>query len=321
MNITARMNFDCDLDNSSSTDYDIYKAYSDYLEYGGSPALGAALAPMWLRKWVLGRGEHFQRADRVVKQYIMKVIMEEQDRQQEDSIQSNKPKNLVASLVAAIKEESLLLTKASLTQEEVVDEMTMIGPVGFEPTTAGIAWSIFFLSKNPDVQQRIKDELKEHHLTRNTPITLEILDSLVFVQCFINEVLRFAPIDPFIMRDAIRDDMIGNIPIKKGDVIMIVCPHLHTDPRYWNIDPSKFVPERWLEKDKSPPHCAYMPFGGGHRACIGKDLAILEMKITIVRLMQRVTFEDPGEEANNTGGFKENLNTSPKDVAVRVRID
>ena len=88
------------------------------------------------------------------------------------------------------------------------------------------------------------------------------------------------------------------------------------------IDPSKiFYLKRFLNEDKNPPHCAYLPFGGGHRACAGQDLAFFELKVAIIRLMQRVTFEDPGDEADNSGGHMQRITCFPKHLAVRVRIN
>ena len=62
-----------------------------------------------------------------------------------------------------------------------------------------------------------------------------------------------------------------------------------------------------------------LPFGGGHRACIGQDLAWFELKVIIIRMMQRgLVFQDTPE---NTGGFEEQLTCYPKNLAVRIRFD
>ncbi|CAF4301414.1 unnamed protein product, partial [Rotaria magnacalcarata] len=47
----------------------------------------------------------YQQALRTMKHYVLNVISEEQARQQEEN-STTKPKNLVSSLVAAIKKES-----------------------------------------------------------------------------------------------------------------------------------------------------------------------------------------------------------------------
>ncbi|CAF4365100.1 unnamed protein product, partial [Rotaria magnacalcarata] len=62
----------------------------------------------------------YQRALRTMKHYVLNVISEEQARQQEEN-STTKPKNLVSSLVAAIKKESSE-RGTSLTPNEVFDE-------------------------------------------------------------------------------------------------------------------------------------------------------------------------------------------------------
>lgn len=95
---------------------------------------------------------------------------------------------------------------------------------------------------------------------------------------------------------------------------------MSTDERFWHhAEPAKFVPERFLNEDKDHDPYAMLPFGGGHRVCVGQELAWLELKIIIVRLMQRgVTFEDTSE---NTGGYEGSVTSFPKHLVVRVHID
>ncbi|CAF4432211.1 unnamed protein product, partial [Rotaria magnacalcarata] len=46
-----------------------------------------------------------------------------------------------------------------------------------------------------------------------------------------------------------------------------------------------------------------------------------ELKTIITRLMQRVTFVDPGNEANNSGGMIQRITCYPKHLAIRVYVD
>jgi beta-ring hydroxylase len=320
LNILAFIAFDYDLESSSEANgFNLQKAFNDFVTYANQFILLAGI-PMWLGKLILSFSWKYQRALRVMKHYVMNIITEEQKRQQDESIASNRPKNLIASLVSSIKHESSS-TKAFLTPEEVFDEVSLSTLAGFETTSTALSWFIFYMSKYPHVQQKMKDELRDNHLSSDTPLTQDLLDSLIYTECVVKEVLRCAPIAPGMAREATRDDIIGDIPIKKGDLIFIATQNLHQDPRYWKVDPTQFIPERFLNEDKNPPQYTYMPFGGGHRACAGQDLAFFELKVAITRLMQRVTFEDPGDEANNTGGFIQRITCLPKHLAVRVRID
>jgi cytochrome P450 len=315
LSMNARILFDCDPEDLSSTGHDIQQAFGDYLRYGAILLL-KVVYPHFITKLYLTLHWKFQRARRIVKRYMMQNIKEEQNRQEQKiSAKSNKPRSLMVSLWAAIEEESASSRRASLTSNEIFDDIMLIKLAAFETTTSMLCWFVFYMSKHPTIQQKMKDEIKDHDLTQET------LDSLVYVDCVVKELLRFARTDAFIARQVIRDDMIGDISVKKDDIILIALQNLHRDPRYWNVDPSKFMPERFLDEDKSPPHGAYMPFSGGHRACPGQDLGFFQLKIVIARLMQRVTFEDPGDEANNSGGCFERLNCFPKHLAIRVRLD
>ena len=321
LNTIALIAFDYDLESSVAADgFNLQKSFTDYVHKANQFIL-LSWMPMWLGKLILSLDWKYQRALRVVKHYVMNIITEEQQRQKQEYIASDRPRNLISSLVSSTRDESSPATKSFLTPEEVFDEVSLSILGGFETTSTTLSWFIFYMSKYPDVQQKIKDELKTNNLFYNTPLTQDRLDSLIYVECVTKEVLRFAPIAGAFTRQATCDDMIDNIPIKKGDIVIIASQNLHLDPRYWKIDPTKFIPERFLSEDKYPPQYAYMPFGGGHRACAGQDLAFFELKIAITRLMQRVTFEDPGNEADNSGQYMQRITCFPKHLAVRVRID
>jgi cytochrome P450 len=88
--------------------------------------------------------------------------------------------------------------------------------------------------------------------------------------------------------------MVDGVPIRRGQSLFLALCNMNTDSRYWHhADSTQFVPERFLAEDKNHHPYALVTFGGGYRACLGQDLARFELKLMIVRLMQRgVTFED-----------------------------
>jgi cytochrome P450 len=62
----------------------------------------------------------------------------------------------------------------------------------------------------------------------------------------------------------------------------------HYNPSTY-IDPELFLPERFIERSYSP--FEYMPFGGGHRRCIGAAFASYEMAIVLGTLLKRFELE------------------------------
>ena len=139
--------------------------------------------------------------------------------------------------------------------------------------------------------------------------TFDRIDSLVYLDCVIKEVMRYHSPIIGIVRTLMADDCLpeSGFQLRKGQTLYIPIHNLAHDPRYWSIDPERFVNE---DKDHHP--YALIPFGEGHRICGGRDLARFELKVIIARLMQFVTFGDGGPTVN-AGGFTRAV-SKPKHV-------
>ena len=69
--------------------------------------------------------------------------------------------------------------------------------------------------------------------------------------------------------------------------VIIPIYSLHHDEAYFP-DPESYKPERFLPENKeSINQFAYQPFGMGPRNCIGMRLALMEMKVVLVRMLQK----------------------------------
>ena len=202
---------------------------------------------------------------------------------------------------------------------EVFHEMLLFLVSGSETTGSALAWLIFLLSKHPRVQAKLKAELHDYKHVR---MTVEQIESLVYLDCVIEEVLRFIPIIVGTTRTLMTNDRLpaSGIQLQQGDEIFIPFNTLSRDKRWWKIDPDLFYPERFQGEDKHHHPYALIAFGGGHRQCIGQDLARFELKTIIVRLLQYVTFIDGGENVNK-GGYAQKMTVIPKDMAIKISFD
>ncbi|CAF2036107.1 unnamed protein product [Rotaria magnacalcarata] len=190
---------------------------------------------------------------------------------------------------------------------------------GYETTSTALAWFIHFMSKHPHVQEKIKEELMSNGDSQN--LTLDQLDALVYLDCVINEAFRYFPPIEGTIRTLTVDDRLpdSGIQLYKGDSVYIPLYNLAHDSRYWSIDPELFCPERFLSEDSSHNPYALLPFGGGHRQCIGQDLGRFELKVIIARMMQQVTFVDGGPKVNS-GGHLTRFTILPKHVGVAIEF-
>jgi cytochrome P450 len=213
----------------------------------------------------------------------------------------------------------MIFFSSGLSRTEVFHEMLLFLVSGSETTGTALAWFIYFMSKYPRVQTKIKAELGDDKHNR---MTIEQVESLTYLDCVLREVLRYIPIVVGTTRTLTLDDRLpgSGVQLHKGDEVFIPFYNLSRDKRYWKIDPELFYPERFQGEDKDHHLYASIPFGGGHRQCIGQDLARFELKTIIVRIMQHVTFGDGGDQVN-AGGYVQKLTIIPKHIGVTITFD
>ncbi|MBW2545931.1 MAG: cytochrome P450 [Deltaproteobacteria bacterium] len=91
--------------------------------------------------------------------------------------------------------------------------------------------------------------------------------------------------------------MVEGYDVKKGLTVVISHIAAGRNPKYYD-NPMEFRPERWTrEFERNLPRGAYVPFAAGPRVCLGKQFAMMEMRLILATLLQRV-------EPNLADGFE-----------------
>ncbi|KAM9817121.1 cytochrome P450 26A1 [Neosynchiropus ocellatus] len=158
---------------------------------------------------------------------------------------------------------------------------------GGHETTASTATSlIMFLSLNPEVMDKLRQELmdKGENGMDLQGLNIESLEQLKYTGCVIKETLRINPPVPGGFRVALKTFELNGYQIPKGwNVIYSICDtHEVAD-----VFPNKedFQPERFMTKPSSDSsRFQYIPFGGGSRMCVGKEFAKVLLKIFLVEV-------------------------------------
>ena len=180
-------------------------------------------------------------------------------------------------------------TGEGMSDTQLRDEVTTLLVTGHESTANATVWTIYSLSRHPDVLAKVRDEI-ERVCAGSIP-TDEELREQIYLRQVIEESMRLYPPAWTTSRTAIEDDEILGYHVPAGTDVM-VSPHvIHQNPRYWD-DPSRFDPDRFApERRDQRPKFAYIPFGGGPRSCIGSNFAMMEMQIAITALVRTFDLE------------------------------
>ncbi len=86
------------------------------------------------------------------------------------------------------------------------------------------------------------------------------------------------------------EDKTSNLIIRLYELLLIQCNILKKIIRIWN-NPNEFTPERFLNEGSNPSPFKFIAFQAGPRTCLGKNMAMLEMKYVISKLLLEFKFE------------------------------
>lgn len=175
-----------------------------------------------------------------------------------------------------------------MSDQQLLDECKTMFLAGHETTALTLSWTWWLLDANPQVKQKLREELTTV-LNGRIP-TLADLPNLRYTANVITESMRLMPPAWAIEREALEDVEIGGYTIPKGAQVGMMQYGVQRDPR-WYENPNQFLPERW-ENDllKRLPKYAYFPFGGGPRMCIGQQFAVMEAQLMLATLAQKFDF-------------------------------
>lgn len=102
-------------------------------------------------------------------------------------------------------------------------------------------------------------------------------------------------------RQATQNIEVAGILIPKDTVIQLSPAVMNLHPSVWGPDSTCFNPDRWEHlTDEASRAYAFETFHNGPRVCIGKQLAMMEMKTILVELVKRFRIEMPLEARNES---------------------
>ncbi|TGO42060.1 hypothetical protein BHYA_0013g00640 [Botrytis hyacinthi] len=180
-------------------------------------------------------------------------------------------------------------------RNELRSQIPHVFLAGHESSAITIGNSLFQLSRNPSVWEKLRQEVLEAHGTSISSFTHDNLRKLKYLQNIIKETLRLHPVANIASRKAYKDGVLprgggpdGKSPIfvRKGTVIVTPLYSLHRLADCFQPDGDKFIPSRW-EDPSLRPGAAYIPFGWGIRTCPAQNLAEIEIAYTLAHMAQK----------------------------------
>ncbi|QSZ32316.1 hypothetical protein DSL72_001890 [Monilinia vaccinii-corymbosi] len=188
---------------------------------------------------------------------------------------------------------SFLLGKADADKSEMfltAQAHTLI-IAGSETTAVSLTAMLSFLLRYPEKLKILIDEVRGA-FTDASQINVEGTLPLEYLFAVIEETLRILPPVPFGLPRTCPGAVIDGHAVPEGTIVSVSPYTASHDARYWH-DPEGWHPERWLPR----AHALYSglfdhdnreasrPFSTGPRVCLGVNLAYIELRMTLARLL------------------------------------
>jgi cytochrome P450 len=154
---------------------------------------------------------------------------------------------------------------------------------GIETSAATLCWAITCLGADSRVQDRVHDEVVRHD------------ESHPYLDCFLNETMRYFPAVPFVIREVASAATLGNIELRAGSLVLLSVVGVHHHRDYWK-EPHIFDTARAEFLENTYDRRAFIPFLTGPRMCGGARLARLELTEGLKAFVRLFSVERRSEE-------------------------
>jgi cytochrome P450 len=171
------------------------------------------------------------------------------------------------------------------SDEAVRDHIIFLLFAAHDTTTSTLCSIIYALAKNPEWQQRLRDEYKS---LRKDEVSYDDLGQMEDSKLVFKEALRMYPPVPAIPRRTLKDMDIFGYHIPNNTAVGISPLFTHDMEEYWT-EPTRFDPERFSkERAEDKKHFfQWVPFGGGAHKCLGLNFAEVQTKLFLFHLLTR----------------------------------
>ncbi|KAI0448865.1 cytochrome P450 monooxygenase-like protein [Xylaria acuta] len=177
----------------------------------------------------------------------------------------------------------------TIAEAELREQARSIIVAGSETTATTLTAITFQLLKSPEGLAKLQHEIRTT-FTSMDQITGGSTSGLEYLNGVIEEGLRmFPPVMTTLPRHSPGAVIDGHY-VPSGVVVGNSNYEMSRDPRYWH-ESDKFLPERWIGDGYQDNRKASQPFSAGPRGCLGINLAYLEMRIALARVIYAYDLE------------------------------
>ncbi|ETL26365.1 hypothetical protein F441_20526 [Phytophthora nicotianae CJ01A1] len=257
--------------------------------------------PVWLwklKRWLNVGSERLLRDYMVViNQYLMETISSAMNRRSTHE-GDNQPvnKDIVSIILDSMEKSGQTITPSDIR------DIAFAGMIAGRDTTAdALSWLMHELHHHPRVLEKLRQELTtklpKFGDSESYVPSLDEVQDLPYLEATIREVLRLVPPVPTIPYHCYRDTVFPDGTFIPAESVVLLSTYSTARlGSVWGPDASSFVPERFLDANSGEllkmSTTEFVAFSAGSRVCVGRNLAMLELKLVVSCLVSYFRLEE-----------------------------
>lgn len=252
-----------------------------------------------MRFFNIGDEKRYKEAWKTLDEVIVKYISMKRE---ELSHHQDENEDGVVDLLTSYIQQGLAMEIPSENDDNFLrDTILNLMIAGRDTTSSALTWFFWLLSKNPNVETKIREELESISLPSEVKdesvklFDVQDLNKLVYLHGALCESLRLYPPVPFQHKEPIEHDTLptGHKVYPKMKVMFSLYAMGRMES-IWGKDCSEMKPERWISERgtvKHEPSYKFLAFNAGPRTCLGKDVAFTQLKAVASSIIHNYKIE------------------------------
>jgi benzoate 4-monooxygenase len=195
-----------------------------------------------------------------------------------------------------------------LGREELTAEALTQLIAGSDTVANTLTAIMYYVARHPEVVRKLRAEL-DVAIPSSSGITVPTFDmvrDLPYLKNVIHESLRIQSTSGIGLPRQVPEDSPGiwirGYFFPPGTVVSVPGYSIHRSKDIWGPDADEFRPERW-DRATTRQKNAFIPFSHGPRACLGRNVAEMELKLILTSWVRRYDVTVAQDELKIHEGF------------------
>lgn len=195
---------------------------------------------------------------------------------------------------------------AKLGREELTAEALTQLIAGSDTTSNTSCALLYHCLQNPHVVTKLQKELDAAIMDPDQVPTFSQVKDLPYLDAVIKETMRIHSTSslglPRVVPPGGPGISVAGTHFPQSTVLSVPAYTIHHSTAIWGPDADSFRPERWENITEAQKN-AFIPFSYGPRACVGRNVAEMELALIVGTVFRRYEFELRQGEMETREGF------------------